>query len=440
MFEQKWYSSHNLMVTQSAISLALADHQEEFTHNKFRTTGVIREAAQIKSPKNWSKVVMGPRRSGKSTFCQQNCDPNRTIYINFDDERLFGLKVENLQIVYETALSLKPNFDTLIFDEIQNVDGWELFINRLQRKGLQIWVTGSNSKLLSRELATHLTGRAFPIEIYPFSFREWLRARQVSWDSLHTSKEKSNLIFQFDEFLKIGGFPELIQQDDPKPYLRTIFDQIVQKDIAQRHPRVDSALLKQVALHSQQFYSTRMSYRQLERSIEGASINTIKQILLWLEEAYLLFQLSNRTQKLRQVPKIPRKLYSIDTGMLDALRLKLTPDLGLILENFVYLEIKKCGWDCFSFSSPEFEVDLLVQQENRVSEIIQVAYEISNSITEEREVSALLKGSALFRCDKLKIITRHEEGEFKREGKTIQVMPAWKWALDLKLKNHCPRY
>ncbi len=419
------------MLSQTTIELALADHQEEFLKNKFRTQGVIRNVSQVKPPKNWIKVVMGARRSGKSTFCQQQCDPDRTLYINFDDDRLYGLKTENLQTVYETALAIKPKFDTLILDEIQNIPGWELFANRLQRKGVHLWVTGSNSNLLSRELATHLTGRAFPIEIYPFSFGEWLRARGIRSGPSLQSREKVHLLTKFDEYIKMGGFPELTDQDDPKPYLRTVFDQIVQKDILQRHPRIHSALLKQVALHAQQFYSCRMSYRQFERSMDGVSINTIKQIFFWLEEAYLLFQLPNRTQKLKLTPKIPRKIYSIDTGMIDAQRTKLIEDLGLILENLVFLELKKAGYECFSYLGRDFEVDLVSQNKNQEMELIQVCYELSSPLTQEREVSALLKASHLFHCDRLKIITRHEEGILNEQGKKIQVLPAWKWALGL---------
>ncbi len=419
------------MVTQSSIELTLADQQADFINNEFRTKGVIRNISKIKPPKNWITVVMGGRRSGKSTFCQQQCDPEQTVYVNFDDDRIFGLKTENLQTVYETALTIKPKFDTLILDEIQNIPGWELFASRLQRKGIRLWVTGSNSNLLSRELATHLTGRAFPVEIFPFAFNEWLQARKVRFKPSLLSNDRAALRAHFDEFLKAGGFPELTHNDNIRPYLRTLFDQIIQKDIAQRHPRVDSSLLKQVALHSQQFYGCRISYRQLESSLDGASINTIKQILFWLEETYLLFQLPNRTQKLKQAPKIPRKIFSIDTGMIEALRTKLTPDLGLILENMIFLELKKHGFDCFSYSGSDFEVDFIIQNQDRATELIQVCYELSNPATEEREVTALLKASALFRCDQLKLITRHEEGVLKKHGKPIQIIPAWKWALGL---------
>jgi predicted AAA+ superfamily ATPase len=222
-------------LSYEALRQVVIEQQEEVVH--FLSLDLI-ERDKIKDildviDSNWIKIVMGIRRCGKSIMCHQALKDREYGYLNFDDERLIGLSALDLNKMLQYLLEIKPHIKLLFFDEIQNVDGWELFANRLQRQGYNLIITGSNSKLLSKELATHLTGRYIRIELSPFSFCEFLRAKKFSWSStsLYKTQDRALLYSFLDEYMNKGGFPDMVLGGYNPFYLRELYDKIISRDI-----------------------------------------------------------------------------------------------------------------------------------------------------------------------------------------------------------------
>ncbi len=362
---------------------------------------------------NLVKVITGVRRCGKSVFSLLATKNLPAAYVNFDDERLLRTKTEDLNTVLEVILELYSSAKVLIFDEIQNVPGWELFVNRLKRQEFQLVVTGSNSKLLSQELATHLTGRHLSIELFPFSFREFLKFKGYLLEKNHEFKQ--------------GGFPEVCLGVPMGPYLRELFDKIVSRDIVYRHGIRYEKTFKELALYALTHFSRATSYQNLCRTLEMKSVHTVKNYFQYLEEAYLLFQVYPYSSKMQEQIKLPKKIYSIDLGLSSSLSSSSSEDLGAKLENLVFLELKRRRFEIYSGLYPKFEVDFVIREGRGVRELIQVCYTIKDEKTQKREVHALLEASKLLGCKNLSIITWDEESELSLKGLKIQVVPAWKY-------------
>jgi predicted AAA+ superfamily ATPase len=225
------------------------------------------------------KVITGVRRSGKSTFCHQLLEGKNYSYFNFDDERLAGLSAEDLNVILEELLIENNKPDYLLFDEIQNVPSWELFINRLLRQNYNIIVTGSNGKMLSRELATHLTGRHYQIELYPFSFSEYLDYHKVNshLNSIKSTKKIAEIKSFFGKYISEGGFPENMNLQFQKLYLRELFDKILIRDIVQRYEIRDLSSLKELGITLLNYFSSLFTYNKLKNSLNFKSVNTVKE-------------------------------------------------------------------------------------------------------------------------------------------------------------------
>ncbi|MBI1871601.1 MAG: ATP-binding protein [Chlamydiae bacterium] len=394
----------------------MIQRESVFLHRKFMTSHLI-------------KVVTGVRRCGKSTLCQDLLKNIQHGYINFDDERLIGVKAQDLNNFLEVLHEIHGEIRFLFLDEIQNVEGWELFVNRLHRAGYNILVTGSNSKLLSRELATHLTGRHFTLELFPFSFKEFLLYHDVSLPKslVATTRERAILKKRLEEYLKYGGFPEVFQLEAKQRYLQELYDRLVTRDIVLRY-RIKHVLdLKEIALFTLSHFSSRLSFHKIRNIFEMKSVHTVKNYLDYLEEAYLLFQLKAFSFKLKEQLRAPRKIYCIDTGLLNAVVPRTAPHQGRILENAVFLELKRREKELYFYSQEGFEVDFLIREGLKTKELIQVCYSLSSEETVHREIRALLKASKDLSCRTLKIITWDEEGKEKKEGRIIEIIPFWKW-------------
>ncbi|MDO9464803.1 MAG: ATP-binding protein [bacterium] len=381
------------------------------------------------------KVIMGVRRCGKSVLAHLLLTGKKYGYVNFDDERLIGVKAEDLNDFLEVLKEIDPDFEYLLLDEVQNVKGWELFVNRLKRKGYKIVVSGSNSNLLSKELATHLTGRHFGIELYPFSFREFLSYKGIivkERDSYITEK-RAGIKKLLEEYLNLGGLPEALKIDAKKNYLRELFDKIITRDIVSRYNIKYVKDLKEIALYTVSNFSSKITYHKIKNIFEIKSVHTIKNYLGYLQEAYLVFQLNPFSFKLKEQIKQPRKIYSIDTGLINALVPKITFDYGKLMENLVFLELMRRGKEIYFYSQPNYEVDFLVKEGLKIKQLIQVSFSISDEGTRKREIKALLKGSKELRCNELIMITWDEQGEEKVNSKVIKIIPLWRWLL---MKNY----
>ncbi len=381
---------------------------------------------------NLIKIITGVRRSGKSVFSLLLTKGIPSAYINFDDERLISLKTTDLSLILELLQELHPQTKTFIFDEIQNVTGWELFANRLKRQGYNLIITGSNSKLLSHELATHLTGRHLGIELFPFSWREYLLLNGLGAITEKTlgTENRAQIFSHLKTYFEKGGFPEIYLENVPHgQYLRELFDKIVSRDIVLRYGIRYGKTFKELALYALTHYSTKVSYQNICGTLQMKSVHTVKNYFQYLEEAYLLFQVYPYSLRMKEQLKQPKKIYSIDLGLSSALSTRLISDLGLRLENLVFLELKRRGYEIFTWTDPTYEVDFLIRDGGDAIALIQVCYDLSDMKTKKREVHALVQASKKVRCDHLWIITWEQETEIEEDSKKIRVFPVWKWLL-----------
>jgi predicted AAA+ superfamily ATPase len=382
-------------------------------------------------------IIMGMRRTGKSTLALQFLKNKKFLYVNFDDEVLGQVKSTELNSVLETGLSLEPNIEFLFFDEIQNVDNWELFVNRLARQKYKIIISGSNSRLLSSELASHLTGRHLSLELFPFSFREFLILKKIDFKKEHlTTTERAERLYYFNQYIKIGGLPQVVTglQTDRlvKNYLRELFDKIVTRDIVQRRKVKNVKVLKDLSLLALSLYSSQFTYQSLRKACSISSVSTVKNYIDYLQESYLIFCLEPFSFKVKERISLPKKFYTIDLALTEAVLSSSTGDLGKKLENIVFIELRRRGHEIYYIRDVAYEVDFAIKEGMKITTLIQVAWSISNAKTRSRELSALVKAAVEFKTNILYIITENEEELIKIDEFEISVVPVWKWLLSYK--------
>ena len=380
-----------------------------------------------------AQVVIGVRRSGKSTLCFNALRKAGVhyAYANFDDERLEELETEDLDNVLQTLYKIYGKFDYLFLDEIQNVDGWPLFVNRLLRQRIHIIITGSNAKLLSTELATHLTGRHHKIELFPFSFKDWCSIKEVDYTRL-TTKNKGLLSKAYEEYFHQGGFPELISgEENPKEYIGTLIDNIISQDIKKRYKIRNIDALKRLAHHILNETPTLIVKDTLQNIIGIKSERTLGNYLMYLNQTYLISTISKYSSKSRERAR-NEKSYAIDVAFMDKRENAFSGEnLGWRLETIVYLELlqRKAGTenDIYYYQGRSAEADFVVYDGNKTLAVYQVSYDISNGKTRKREIKGCIAGAKATKCDNIFLITDHESEVIEEDGYTIQVIPVWEW-------------
>ena len=380
-----------------------------------------------------AQVVIGVRRSGKSTLCFNALRKAGVhyAYANFDDERLEELETKDLDNVLQTLYKIYGNFDYLFLDEIQNIDGWPLFVNRLLRQKIHIIITGSNAKLLSTELATHLTGRHHKIELFPFSFKDWCSIKEVDYTRL-TTKNKGLLSKAYEEYFRQGGFPELISgEENPKEYISTLIDNIISQDIKKRYKIRNIDALKRLAHHILNETPTLIVKETLQNIIGIKSERTLGNYLMYLNQTYLISTISKYSSRSRERER-NEKSYAIDVAFMDKRENAFSGEnLGWRLETIVYLELlrRKAGTenDIYYYQGRSAEADFVVCDGNKTLAVYQVSYDISNDKTRKREIKGCIAGAKATKCGNLFLITDHESEVIEDDGYTIQVMPIWEW-------------
>ena len=283
------------------------------------------------------KVVSGVRRCGKSVFINLLLQDKTFAYINFDDERLIEVSGDEILSAFYEVYGKDVKY--IFIDEVQNLKNWELFANRLHRLGFNLFLTGSNAKLLSKELATHLTGRHVKIELLPFSFKEFLTALNFNED-VQTTKGKSLLKQKLNEYLQIGGFPEIVvKRENPRVYLGELYRSIVSRDIIGRYSISYKKTFREIAQTLLSSPGRRISYNKLKNNFALGSTHTVKNNVSYLEEAYLLYSLNRFSYKPVEGEKSDKKIYVIDNGLVNHVAIKSSPDYGQIYENTVAIEL-----------------------------------------------------------------------------------------------------
>lgn len=380
------------------------------------------------------KVIIGPRRSGKSFFALHFLKKAGGFgYVNFDDERLAALT--NYDEIITTLNSLYNHPKEILFDEIQNLGKWELFVNRLQRQGFNLVLTGSNSHLLSKELATHLTGRHFLVLVLPFSFKEYLRLDKKE----HTSAEIREKLSQY---LIDGGYPEpLVKNLNKREYISSLFNAVVYKDIVKRYKIRNPLEIENLAFYLISNIAQEYSYRSLTKNCGIKSSHTVEKYLNYLEEAFIFFTINKFAYKIKEQLSSNKKVYCIDNGFIQAKAFKVSPDWGKLYENLVAIELKKGElqnhFQIYYWKNQlQEEVDFVVKEGTKVKQLIQVCFNLQNLETRNREIRALVKASRELKCANAMVITENLEGEEEVEWfgdkAKIKFIPLWKWLLSLK--------
>ncbi len=380
------------------------------------------------------KVIVGPRRAGKSVFALQILEGVDFAYLNFDDERLIGLS--DYDEILKAIMQVYGDTRYFLFDEIQNLDKWELLVNRLQRRGFNLVLTGSNSKLLSRELSSHLTGRYIQFRILPFSFAEFLKAKDFILDETINLKEQQGILLNhLGTYLLTGGFPEIVVKNiDQQGYLKTLFDGILFKDIVKRYNIRQPQKLYDLGLYLLTNHSNEFSFNRLKNFLGFKSVHTVENYFGYFKEAFLLFDLERFSFKLRESIKSPRKAYGFDTGMIQAVKFRTSPDSGKLLENLVAIELLRRENDLYYYKTRNNrEIDFVVKEGLKIVQLIQVCYEMSPSYqTKNREIDGLAKAASELKCDNLTVLTWDYNGEETVNKKTVRIVPVWVWINSLK--------
>lgn len=387
---------------------------------------------------NGNYVFLGIRRAGKSylmfqrihELMKRGVDIEEILYLNFEDERFIGLKSEDLdeiKRVYEETFSFRPIF---FLDEIQIVPGWEKFVRRLADKNYRVFVTGSNAKMLSSEIATTLGGRFLIQNVYPFSFREFLKFEGFELKSnwLYTPGTRNGVVRSFDTYFYNGGFPELLSFEDKRSWLSGLYQKIFFGDLVARYSLRNSDSMRLLVKKLAESVMQPSSYNRLKNIVssagESVGVRTIIDYVGYLQETWLIFSLENYAARFAE-RESNRKYYFIDNGILNLFIFR--PET-LLLENLVAITLHRQFGEKVYFYNQHIEVDFYIPEE---SWLIQVSYNISDVQTFEREVNGIVKAAKFLNAERLQIVTRNDERVIEKDGLSIEVLPIWKWLIQI---------
>ena len=392
------------MVLLSEIEEAYRLQQERINSS---STQIEREKQRnLKTNNDYVQIISGIRRSGKSTVLRQIMKQYKKVaQLNFEDPRLANFTVED----FAKLDKIIPNdVDAYFFDEIQNVPGWEIYVRQLHDYGKKVFVTGSNASLLGKEMGTKLTGRYLSMELFPFSFAEYL-----SFKKAEASPEMASM------YLAEGGFPEYLKSENVES-LQNLFKDIVLRDVAIRYGVRNTKTLVDIALFLLSNIGKETTYNRIKNIFQVGSANSVMDYLNWLEDAYLLYFLNRFSYSAKSMVVNPRKVYAIDNGLVLANTLSLQKDHGRLLENAVYIHLRNQGRKMFYFKE-KHECDFVVFNREKCDLVMQVCYEL-NSDNQKRELDGLIEAMEYFKLDEGQIITMHQNDTLEVSGKKIEIL------------------
>ena len=380
-------------------------------------------------------VFTGLRRAGKSYYLyqiiQNTLDQDHyecILLINFEDERLLEITHHDLQHILDAYFELYEWEPVIYLDEIQNVPHWQKFVRRLADEGRKVYITGSNAEMLSHEIATTLGGRFINKEILPLSFKEYLRFKNIHVNpkSKYTN-DRFKIIKEYDEYLHFGGFPELIQMNDKREYLSSVYQKLFYGDLIARYKISNVMTLKLMVKKLAESVNNETSVNRIKNLIKSTGLtigsNTLFDYISYLESSYLIASISNFHNKFTEKETI-KKYYFLDTGILG---LFLTDQPTKLLENQIYIEIRRRGWKPY-FLKRKLEVDFYIPEKK---ELIQVSYSIKKAETASREIKGLQAAMKELNITTSYILTHNESKDIQVEEGLIQVIPAWQWLLQV---------
>ena len=392
------------------------------------------EEAHLNLSSNLAQVVIGVRRCGKSTLCMNVLKKSglRFAYVNFDDERLAKLAGEELNSLLIALYKVYGEFKVMFIDEMQNIPEWFLFANRLLRQKMRLVITGSNAKLLSGELSTHLTGRYMETRLLPFSFLEYCACKDVGTNLPSSTRETARRMSAFDEYLRVGGFPELLSEQDRTGYITALVDSIIRRDICARHKIRNPRALQELANHILNIAPAKATVSDFSLIFKIASDHTTRSYVSYLEQAYLLCEVKKYSAKSAE-RLVNAKLYPVDVALMD-----MRPDafagenLGWRLETLVYLELRRRylpkGCDIYYYEDKTSEADFLVCKGRRVEKIVQVSYDISAPKVRKRELRGAQNAAVATGCKDVTLVTYDErEDAVTQDGTPVEIVGAHEW-------------
>ncbi len=377
--------------------------------------GVVREKLdEIDLNLPFALVISGVRRCGKSTLLRQLIKKKGNFYyFNFEDPRTAAFEVNDFQKLRDVFIEEYGKADCYFFDEIQNAQKWELFVRQMLDKRMHFVLTGSNASLLSKELGTRLTGRHIRFELFPFSFREFLKLTKL--------KPSVN---SFKTYLNAGGFPEYLKNRRDE-ILHELLNDIITRDIVIRYKLRNPKILKEIAIYLLTNIGKEFSYRSLKEMFGLGSTNTIIFFISCFEDSYLLFTVPRFSYSLKNQIKNPKKIYSVDNGMSAVNSASFSEDKGRMLENVVFSHLRKNYQNIFYFRE-KHECDFLVGEKNKIVAAIQVCFEL-NDDNKNREIKGLEEALEKLHLKEGLILTFDQEDELSISNKRILIKPVWKW-------------
>ena len=401
------------MITAETILKASEEQRQKYLDlNKNCAERFVDEKSVSPLP-SFARIITGVRRCGKSTVVQMLFLKKGAFYLNFEDTSLYEFDTKDFEILNEAIekYSKEHSCKYLCFDEIQSVKGWEIFVHRKLEENYLVIVTGSNASLLSWELGTRLTGRHLDYEMFPFSFEEYCNFK----------KSKKN-VKSFSKYLKQGGFPEAIKNDSGE-ILQRLFDDILTRDIAVRHSIRDVRTLKILSLYLATNCGNLVSGSKLSAQLGIKTNVTILEYLSFLEQCYLFFFVPKFNYSAKAQSVNPKKVYCIDTGMIQSVTLSSNADAGRMLENAVFIELRRRTKNIWYYAEASFECDFLYGRDVVPENAVQVCYELTSE-NREREVRGLVETCKKFPGVKPLIVTFNQKDKISYDGMIIEAVPA----------------
>lgn len=376
-------------------------------------------------------IITGIRRCGKSVLLQQlrNQLKEQDFFFNFDDERLVNFTVSDFQTLQECFFELFGEQHTYYFDEIQNIPGWETFVRRLYNEGNKVVVTGSNARMLSRELGTHLTGRYIAVEIYPFSFKEYLTYKDIhpTQKDFYTTAGRSMLVNNFSKYLEQGGFPKYLESQSAR-YLSSLYESIIFRDVMARNGLTNEKEIQELVFYLASNATKRITYSSIGKLIGIRHAETIKNYLEYIQQTYLIFQLLKYSPSVKTQMLSPKKIYFIDNAIINRIGFNATDNIGVKLENIVFVELKRRGLDLF-YHSDKKECDFIVRQGITITQAYQVTVGMNSEKTRQREIDGLREAMQAYHLSEGYIITMDEKEELNVDEGKVHILPVWEWML-----------
>ena len=377
-------------------------------------------------------IITGVRRCGKSVLMQQIREklPERDFFFNFEDERLVNFTVTDFQTLQECFFELFGEQHTYYFDEIQNVEGWETFVRRLYNEGNKVVITGSNARMLSRELGTRLTGRYISVETYPFSFGEFLKLKDANPGKrdFYTTAGRSRLVGLFRNYLEMGGFPRYLQTESVR-YLSSLYESIIFRDVIARNGLTNDKEIQELVFYLASNATKRTTYTSLGKTVGIRHAETIKNYIEYLKQTYMVFQLLRYDPSVKSQMQSPKKIYFVDNAIIGRIGFNATDNVGVKLENMVFVELKRRGCDVF-YHAGEKECDFVVRQGMRITEAYQVTVSMADERTRNREIAGLHEAMDTYSLSVGYILTMEDKEDILLEdGRKVCILPAWEWGL-----------